>query len=122
MCAFAAQAGPGGQAGEASSYLEGKRLVDADSEPLPVHKNVNAIRGKGVFLGGGVAGLVERLKSGDAIKSPWTGRPAACVFRRGSQVDAHCATRQLLATCPCFSINLSLLRHWSAIVTGEVVV
>lgn len=49
-------------------------------EPVPTQQlesTVNIIQGKGEFLGGGATGLVERLDSGDVVKSAWTGCPTA---------------------------------------------
>lgn len=39
---------------------------------------VNIIEGKGEIVGGGATGLVELLKSGDIVKSPWPRRPNDC--------------------------------------------
>ncbi|KAI3319140.1 kinase-like domain-containing protein [Xylariaceae sp. AK1471] len=64
----------------------------SNGEPVPVkelEKHVNIIQGKGEFLGGGATGLVERLKSGDVIKSPWTGRPTASDCRQEMAVEAQ---------------------------------
>jgi len=49
---------------------------------------VNVIEGKGEFLGGEATGLVERLDSGDAVKSPWTGRPTASACKQEMAIEA----------------------------------
>ena len=36
---------------------------------------VNIIEWKGEFLGAGATGVIQRLESGDVVKSPWMGRP-----------------------------------------------
>lgn len=81
-------AGPGG---EASIDPQEKYLI-FDGERISVKKleeNANIIQGKGEFLGGGATGLVERLKSGDVIKSPWTGRPTASDCRKEMAIEAQ---------------------------------
>ncbi|KAI1775336.1 kinase-like domain-containing protein [Hypoxylon cercidicola] len=62
-----------------------------NGEPVSVNKKINIIQGKGKFLGGGggVTELVERLMSGDVIKSPWTGRPTASDCRREMAIEAQ---------------------------------
>ncbi|KAF2965285.1 hypothetical protein GQX73_g8296 [Xylaria multiplex] len=59
--------------------------------------------------GGGVTGLVERLKSGDVIKSPWTGRPTASDCRQEMAIEAQIYKR--LGTHP----RLVQLKHWDPI-------
>lgn len=63
---------------------EEKHLASAKE----VEENTNIIEGKGIFLGGGGTGLVERLESGDVIKSPWTGRPTAADCRNEMVIEA----------------------------------
>ncbi|RMZ73604.1 serine threonine kinase [Pyrenophora seminiperda CCB06] len=60
---------------------------EADTKPQgPI---VNIIEGKGEFLGGGATGLVERLDSGDVVKSPWTGRPTASDCKQEIAIEAQ---------------------------------
>lgn len=68
---------------------------------------VNVINGKGEFIGGGATGLVERLKSGDIVKSPWPGRTNDC--RREMMIEAQIYER--LGAHP----RLVQLKHWDPI-------
>ncbi|KAI0403511.1 kinase-like domain-containing protein [Xylaria palmicola] len=72
-------------------------------------KNANVIQGKGEFLGGEVTGLVERLKSGDAIKSPWTGRPTESDCRQEMAIEAQIYQR--LGAHP----RLVQFKHWDPV-------
>ena len=65
--------------------------------------------GKGDFIGGGTTGLVERLKSGDAVKSPWTGRPSALDCRQEMAIEAQIYKR--LGAHP----RLLQLKHWDPV-------
>ncbi|KAF2754754.1 kinase-like protein [Pseudovirgaria hyperparasitica] len=47
------------------------------------------IKVQGEVLGMGVTGLVERLKSGDVIKSPWIGVPNAATCRNDMAIEAR---------------------------------
>ncbi|KAI0430761.1 hypothetical protein F5Y09DRAFT_355740 [Xylaria sp. FL1042] len=70
---------PDGSGGEAGINPQEERLI-FNGKPISVEelqRNANMIEGKGEFLGGDSTGLVERLKSGDVIKSRWTDRPTA---------------------------------------------
>ncbi|KAI9049778.1 hypothetical protein LZ554_005929 [Drepanopeziza brunnea f. sp. 'monogermtubi'] len=74
---------------------------DADSSPQgPI---VNVIEQKGEFLGGGGTGLVERLESGDVVKSPWTG------CRREMAIEARIYER--LGVHP----RLVQFKHWDPV-------
>ncbi|KAF2761775.1 kinase-like protein [Pseudovirgaria hyperparasitica] len=70
---------------------------------------VNIIEGKGDFLAGGATGLVERLGSGDVVKSPWTGRPTASDCRKEMAVEAQIYER--LGAHP----RLVRMKHWDPI-------
>lgn len=74
------------------------------SEPK---ETVNIIDSKGDFIGGGATGLVERLKSGDIVKSPWPGRPNDC--RQEMMIEAQIYER--LGSHP----RLVQLKHWNPI-------
>lgn len=104
MCAFAA-CDLGGMAGKAGIDRE-KEYLDSSKK---LEDNVNIIQGKGDFLGGGATGLVERLKSGDVIKSPWTGRPTAPDCRQEMVIEAQIYER--LGLHP----RLVQLKHWDPI-------
>ncbi|KAI1368996.1 kinase-like domain-containing protein [Xylaria arbuscula] len=83
-----------------------------NGKPISVkelEKNANIIQGKGEFLGGGATGLVERLKSGDVIKSPWTGRPTASDCRHEMAIEAQIYKR--LGAHP----RLVQLKHWDPV-------
>ncbi|KAF2455230.1 kinase-like domain-containing protein [Lineolata rhizophorae] len=58
---------------------------------------------------GGVTGLVERLKSGDVIKSPWTGRPTASDCRQEMAIEAQIYER--LGAHP----RLVQLKYWDPV-------
>jgi serine/threonine protein kinase len=60
---------------------------EADSNPRG--STANIIEGKGEFLDGGTTGLVERLVSGDVVKSAWTGRPTASDCRQEMAIEAQ---------------------------------
>lgn len=104
MCVFAA-CDLGGMAGKAGIDRE-KEYPDSSKK---LEENVNIIQGKGDFLGGGATGLVERLKSGDAIKSPWTGRPTAPDCRQEMVIEAQIYGR--LGSHP----RLVQLKHWDPV-------
>ncbi|KAF2245252.1 kinase-like protein [Trematosphaeria pertusa] len=70
---------------------------------------VNIIEGKGEFLGGGATGLVERLDSGDVVKSPWTGRPTASDCRQEMAIEAQIYER--LGVHP----RLVQFKHWDPV-------
>jgi serine/threonine protein kinase len=70
---------------------------------------VNIIEGKGEFLGAGVTRLVERLDSGDVVKSPWTGRPSASDCRQDMAIEAQIYER--LGTHP----RLVPFKHWDPV-------
>lgn len=70
---------------------------------------VNIIEGKGEFLGGGATGLVERLDSGDVVKSPWTGRPTALDCRQEMAIEAQIYGR--LGVHP----RLVQFKHWDPV-------
>lgn len=79
----------------------------ADSNPQgPI---VNVIEGQGEFLGGGATGLVERLDSGDVIKSPWTGCPTASDCRHEMAIEAQIYER--LGAHP----RLVQFKHWDPV-------
>ncbi|KAI1306958.1 kinase-like domain-containing protein [Xylaria venustula] len=100
--------GPGGETGispqEEHLTFNGKPISVKELE-----RNANIIQGKGEFLGGGVTGLVERLKSGDVIKSPWTGRPTASDCRQEMAIEAQIYKR--LGAHP----RLVQLKHWDPV-------
>jgi len=56
-----------------------------------------------------VTGLVERLASGDVIKSPWTGRPTASDCRQEMAIEARIYER--LGAHP----RLVPLKHWDPV-------
>ncbi|KAI0529775.1 kinase-like domain-containing protein [Xylaria digitata] len=99
---------PGGEAGinpqEEHLIINGKPVSFKDLE-----KNANIIEAKGEFLGGGATGLVERLKSGDVIKSPWTDRPTASDCRQEMAIEAQIYKR--LGAHP----RLVQLKHWDPV-------
>lgn len=71
---------------------------------------VNATRWKGKYvLGAGVSGFVERLKSGDAMKSPWTGRSNDADCWRHMRIEAQIYER--LGAHP----RLVQLKHWDPV-------
>jgi serine/threonine protein kinase len=65
--------------------------------------DVNIREAKGELVGGGVTGLVERLKSGDVVKSPWLAAPDC---RRDMAVEAKIYER--LGAHP----RLVEMKHW----------
>ena len=79
--------------------------VDINSES----SEVNIIEGKGEFLGGGATGLVERLDSGDVVKSPWTGRPTASDCKQEMAIEAQIYER--LGAHP----RLVQFKHWDPV-------
>lgn len=101
MCAFAVP------------DLGGRADIDCEDDCFISAKNLgksaNIIQGKGEFIGGGTTGLVERLKSGDVIKSPWTGRPTASDCRQEMAIEAQIYER--LGSHP----RLVQLKHWDPI-------
>ena len=100
-----------GPSGEAGINPQEEHLI-FNGKPVSVKelkKNANIIQGKGEFLGGGVTGLVERLKSGDVIKSPWTGRPTASDCRQEMAIEAQIYKR--LGAHP----RLVQLKHWDPV-------
>lgn len=90
---------------EAGIKRDDDHLVSAKE----LEENVNIIEGRGDFLGGGATGLVERLESGDVIKSPWTGRPTASDCRQEVMVEAKIYER--LGAHP----RLVQLKHWDPV-------
>lgn len=98
---------------ELTSSVETTSSVEPTStvEPIPTKDfgDFNIIQGKGQFLGGGATGLVERLESGDAIKSPWTGRPTALDCREEIVIEARIYQR--LGVHP----RLVKLKHWDPV-------
>ncbi|KAI1271627.1 kinase-like domain-containing protein [Xylaria sp. FL0933] len=96
---------------EAGTSSEEEHLI-LNGKPVSVEelkKNANIIQGKGEFLGGGATGLVERLTSGDAIKSPWTGRPTSSDCRQEMAIEAQIYER--LGVHP----RLAQLKHWDPV-------
>lgn len=83
------------------------RSGEADINPQG--PTVNIIKGKGEFLGGGATGLIERLDSGDVVKSPWTGRPTASDCRREMAIEAQIYER--LGAHP----RLVQFKHWDPV-------
>ncbi|KAI1162753.1 kinase-like domain-containing protein [Nemania serpens] len=84
--------GPNGSGGGKAGISPQEEHPIFNGKPMSLkefEKNVNIIQGKGEFLGGGVTGLVERLESGDVIKSPWTGRPTASDCRQEMAIEAQ---------------------------------
>jgi serine/threonine protein kinase len=72
-------------------------------------QGLNIIEGKGKFLGGGATGLVERLESGDVVKSPWTRRPTASDCRQEMAIEAQIYER--LGLHP----RLVQFKHWDPV-------
>ncbi|KAI1349184.1 kinase-like domain-containing protein [Xylaria sp. FL0043] len=107
-CNHTSSDGPGGEAGanpqEEQLTFDGKLF-----SVMELKKNANIIQGKGEFLGGGATGLVERITSGDAIKSPWTGRPTAADCRQEIAIEAQIYER--LGAHP----RLAQLKHWDPV-------
>lgn len=97
----------------AACDTDGKVDIDHQDDHLiytkELEQTVNIIEGKGEFLGGGTTGLVERLPSGDAIKSPWTGRPTAADCRQEMAIEARIYER--LGAHP----RLVPLKHWDPV-------
>ncbi|KAJ8120701.1 hypothetical protein ONZ43_g2655 [Nemania bipapillata] len=105
---------PDGLGGEAGIHpQEGHLIFDGEpisiKEPEELEEDINVIAGKGEFIGGGVTGLVERLKSGDAIKSPWTGRSTESDCRQDMMIEAQIYKR--LGAHP----RLVQLKHWDPV-------
>jgi hypothetical protein len=62
-------------------------IKDAKGNPIEGRVEHITIDWKGKFLAGGVSGIVERLSSGNVVKSPWPGlREANC--RRDLTIEA----------------------------------
>ena len=83
-----------------------------DGVPIPIEeleKNAVIIQGNGEFLGGGATGLVERLRSGDVVKSAWTGRPTAPDCRREIATETRIYER--LGSHP----RLVQMKHWDPV-------
>ncbi|KAG5801286.1 hypothetical protein H9Q74_012228 [Fusarium xylarioides] len=59
-----------------------------DSKAIPTD-TVNVLDSKGDFIGGGTTGLVERLESGDVVKTAWTGRPTELDCKREIAIEAQ---------------------------------
>lgn len=97
----------------AACDLDSKAGMDRGEDNLisakELEASVNIIEGKGDFLGGGTTGLVERLESGDVIKSPWTGRPTAADCRQEIVIEAQIYER--LGAHP----RLVQLKHWDPV-------
>lgn len=72
-------------------------------------EKINIIQGKGDFLGGGATGLVERLKSGDVTKSPWTGGPTESDCREEMATEAQIYEK--LGAHP----RLVPIKHWDPV-------
>ncbi|TPX14900.1 uncharacterized protein E0L32_005009 [Thyridium curvatum] len=89
----------------------GEGTSGSEEQPLAkeLQTSVNIIEIKGEFIDGGVTGLVERLGSGDVIKSPWTGRPEALDCRREMAIEA--LVYQRLGTHP----RLVRMKHWDPV-------
>ncbi|KAJ8129564.1 hypothetical protein O1611_g4067 [Lasiodiplodia mahajangana] len=82
---------------------------EEDRSSKELEKGISVILGKGDFLGGGATGLVERLQSGDVIKSPWTGRPTESDCRHQMVIEAQIYQR--LGPHP----RLVQLKHWDPV-------
>lgn len=72
--------------------VDGKEPREAEialfhSKSIPID-TVNVLESKGNFIGGGASGLVERLESGDVVKTAWTGRPTESDCKREIAIEA----------------------------------
>lgn len=83
--------------------------LSGEADLNPQSPIVNVIEGKGEFLGGGATGLVERLDSGDVIKSAWTGNPTESDCRREMTIEAQIYER--LGVHP----RLVAFKHWDPV-------
>ncbi|RMD41799.1 hypothetical protein DV735_g3330, partial [Chaetothyriales sp. CBS 134920] len=93
---------PGGDAGDKAGHAYGNHvsvgiksdfvqagLPNTDNEPLNGSTdNVIVVKSKGEFIAGGTTSLVERLSSGDVIKTPWTGDIREQDCRREIAIEA----------------------------------
>ncbi|KAH8156786.1 hypothetical protein CIB48_g11461 [Xylaria polymorpha] len=107
-CDHTSPDGPGGKAGinpqEEHLILNGKPVSVKELKKMPI-----LYRERASSWGGGGTGLVERLKSGDVIKSPWTGRSTASDCRQEMAIEAQIYQR--LGAHP----RLVQLKHWDPI-------
>jgi len=94
-----------GPDGQADNNMTGVEMVMINGKPIPINE-INVREGKGDFIGGGATGLVERLKSGDVVKSPWTGRPTESDCKREMAIEAQIYQRLGAHT------RLVQLKHW----------
>jgi serine/threonine protein kinase len=83
--------------------------LSGEADITPQGPVVNIIEGKGEFLGGGATGLVERLDSGDVVKSAWAGRPTASDCRQDMAIEAQIYER--LGVHP----RLVQYKHWDPV-------
>lgn len=97
----------------AANILDGKATFDSGGgEAIPGNKfedNINVIEGKGEFLAGGATGLVERLESGDIVKSPWTSPSSVLECKQEITIEARIYER--LGSHP----RLVQLKHWDPV-------
>lgn len=94
--------------------VDGKTDVACEGNSLNLAEElaagrVNIIEGKGDFIGGGATGLVELLKSGDAVKSAWPGRPQSEDCRQDMRIEAQIYQR--LGAHP----RLVKFKHWDPV-------
>lgn len=73
-----------------------------------VPQDVIVVKSKGELIAGGTTSLVERLPSGDVIKTPWAGDIREDDCRREIAIEAQIYQR--LGEHP----RLVKLRHWDA--------
>lgn len=79
----------------------------SDSDRLGVAETIIVLDSKGDLVGGGATGLVERLESGDVVKTAWTGRPTEADCKAEIAIEARIYDR--LGPHQ----RLVQLKHWS---------
>ncbi|RSL79853.1 hypothetical protein CDV31_017170 [Fusarium ambrosium] len=79
-----------------------------NSKPIPIN-TVNILESKGDFIGGGATGLVERLESGDVVKTAWTGRPTESDCKQEIAIEAQVYDRLGAHR------RLVQLKHWDPV-------
>jgi len=76
---------------------------------------------KGEFISGGASGIVERLPSGDVVKSPWSGSLIAPLTDKRASCGGHGTLEILKVTqvlegngIPCCLVGTSALIYYGA--------
>jgi hypothetical protein len=107
-------------------FADLERKLSSEANINPQNSIVNITAEKNELSSGRATGLVECLDSGDAIKSPWTGRLTASDCRREMAIEAQTYERlgvfslidtvQAVGLCqPCLGAGINAQRQFQGI-------